>query len=144
MVSCHMHFGLDKIMRVPQIQLRQVIESWLKVDCFSKLKPLFNAVPGFIILFICKRINVIRNCGSMSKHALVLCANRMIFLLSKVRYPWLNEIPNTLPLVIKQLEEYAHLNCCKIKTWKLHSLGSIKCKTYRCIQLENPCLGALT
>ena len=101
---------------VPVMQLRQVIDSWLKVDCFSKLKLLFNAVPGFIILFICKRIIVIRNGGSMSKHGLVLCLNRMIFLLSKVRYPWLNEIPNTWPLIIKHLEEYAHLNCCKMNT----------------------------
>ena len=83
------------------MQLRQIIDSWLKVDCFSKLKPLFNEDTGFIILFICKRINVIKNGSSMCKHALVLCVNRMIFLLSKVRYPWLNETPNTWPLIIK-------------------------------------------
>ena len=80
----------------------------------------------------------------MSNRALVLCVNRMIFLLSKVRYPLFNEIPNTWPLIIKPLEEYAHLTCCKMKTWKLHSLESTKCNTDRCSQLENPCLSALT
>ena len=65
---------------VPVMQLRQVIDSWFKVDCFSKVKPLFNVVLGFIFLFICKRINVIRNGGSMSKHTLVVGSNRMIFL----------------------------------------------------------------
>ena len=108
---------------VPVIQLPQVIDSWLKVDCFSKLKPLFNAVPGVIILFICKRISVIRNGGSVSEHALVLCVNRMMFLLSKVRYLWLNEITITCPLIIKHMEEYGHLKLLQDEDLETPFLG---------------------
>ena len=75
----------------------------------------------------------------MSKHTLILGVNRWILFLSKVRYLWLNEIPNTWPLIIRHLEEYCHLNCCKMKSWTLHSLGSTKCNTDSCSQLKNPC-----
>jgi len=47
----------------------------------------------------------------------------MIHLLVKVRYSWLKEITNTWPLLVKHLEEYTPLNCCKVVTWKLPSWG---------------------
>ena len=68
------------------MQLRQVIDSCWKANCYSKLKPLFKDVHAFIIWLIYKRRNVIRNCNSMSKDTLNLRVNREILFLSKFRY----------------------------------------------------------
>ncbi|KAG5596777.1 hypothetical protein H5410_038009 [Solanum commersonii] len=68
----------------------------------------------------------------------------MIHLLVKVRYSWLKEIPNTWPLLVKHLEEYTPLNCCKVVTWKLSSRGGFfKCNTDGCSK-GNPGLSAVT
>ncbi|WMV08231.1 hypothetical protein MTR67_001616 [Solanum verrucosum] len=113
----------------PMVQLRQVIQLWWEADCGSKLKPMLHVVPIFIIWKLWKRRNIVKHGGCMSTHNMVREINKHLYLFAKNRYPWLKNLPNTWPMIVKLLEEYSPLVCCRVVYWMHPPVGRYKCNT---------------
>lgn len=122
------YFAESAGLHITVIQINQVLEDWWKVDCTHKQKPMFRAVPAFIIWVIWKRRNVIKHGGKMSKQDMINEVIRNPILFTNYRYPWLQEIPNSRPLLVKYLE-YIPLICHKVVKWNHPPFGSYKCNT---------------
>lgn len=86
----------------------------MKAEGAGKLKPIFKAIPAFIIWQIWKRRNVIKHEGNMTKHSIIMEIYRNIYLFTKFRYPWLKETPKTWTIIVQFLEGYSTLISYKI------------------------------
>lgn len=65
----------------------------------------------------------------MSRNKVIYEINQNRYLLAKVRFPWLTDIPNSWPLIIQNLENYRpRLRFSFIKRQKPPQ-GSFKCNT---------------
>ncbi|KAK4736705.1 hypothetical protein R3W88_000402 [Solanum pinnatisectum] len=93
----------------PINQLQQIMEDWWKADGSPKLKQLFKVVPAFITWEIWKRRNVMKHGGNMSTTSMIVEIHRNIYLFTKSKYPWLKNVPQNWPLIVKYLEGYAPL-----------------------------------
>ena len=113
----------------PFAQLKHIIYKWWNVECTPKLKPIYKAIPAFIIWQIWKRRNMIKHGGKMSFHAMDMEINRNIIMFAQVRYPWLKGIPNNWPMLVKFFEEYTPIIECKVVYWKVPNVGSYKCNS---------------
>ncbi|KAK4737032.1 hypothetical protein R3W88_000729 [Solanum pinnatisectum] len=113
----------------PMVQFRQVINLWWEVDCGGKRKPLIHVVPIFTIWQIWKRRNIVRNGVTMSTHTMFMEINNYLYLFTKIRYPWLRNLPNTWPSIVKILEEYTPLVCSRVVYWEHPPMGRFKCNT---------------
>ncbi|WMV59135.1 hypothetical protein MTR67_052520, partial [Solanum verrucosum] len=113
----------------PFVQIKQTLDKWWKSDCVAKLKPLFRAVPIFIIWQIWKRRNIIDHGGKMSKNAMIMEINRNLYLLASYRYPWFQQLPGNWPMLVKVLEDYKPLISSKVVTWECPSKGKFKCNS---------------
>ncbi|WMV32496.1 hypothetical protein MTR67_025881 [Solanum verrucosum] len=113
----------------PMVQLRQVLRLWWEAECGSKLKPMLHVVPIFIIWQLWKRRNIVKHGGCMSIHNMIREVNNNLYLFSKNRNLWLKNLPNTWPMIVKLLEEYSPLVCCRVVYWVHSPLGRYKCNT---------------
>ncbi|XP_049414633.1 uncharacterized protein LOC125877356 [Solanum stenotomum] len=123
------HFAEAAGIQGPMVQLRQVIRLWWEAECGSKLKPMLHVVPIFIIWQLWKRRNIVKHGGCMSTHNMIMEINNNLYLFAKNRYPWLQNLPNTWPMIVKLLEEYSPLVCCRVVYWVHPPLGRYKCNT---------------
>ncbi|KAK4721499.1 hypothetical protein R3W88_011732 [Solanum pinnatisectum] len=117
------------------VRIKQILEEWWKADCPTKLKPIFKAVPACIIWQIWKRRNVIKHGGSMSRQSMILEIHRNVYLFTKYKYPWLKDIPNSWPHIVKFLENYTPLIQTKIVRWLHPPWGNSRSMAF-CIRNE--------
>ncbi|WMV24324.1 hypothetical protein MTR67_017709 [Solanum verrucosum] len=115
----------------PFVQLRQTIYKWWEGECVPKLRPLYKAIPAFILWQLWKRRNVIRHGGKMSQYSMIMEVNKNLSLMAKYRYPWLVGMPNYWPLIVQFLEAYTPLIHNIIVRWICPVVGSYKCNTDR-------------
>lgn len=85
----------------PYIQLKQTLDKWWGADCNVKLRPLFNAVPIFIIWQIWKRRDVFRNGEKLSRFTMIREVNRNVHLFVVNRYPCERVMQSQNPTIIK-------------------------------------------
>lgn len=62
----------------------------------------------------------------MSIHGMLAEINRHFYLFATVRYPWLRNMPNTWPMLIKFLKDYRPTINPKIVKWNPHINGFYK------------------
>lgn len=60
---------------------------------------------------------------------MIMEVNRNVHMLVVSRYPWLKEIPNSWPFIVKLFEEYIPVISYKVITWKFPENGSYKCNS---------------
>lgn len=108
------------------IQIKQGFEEWWKAECKTKLKSLFKVVHAFIIWAIWKRRTIIKHGGKWSKYSMIVDIHRNLYLFTKYRYPWLKEIPNDWPDLVKYLEGSILLVRHLVVTWRYPPRGSFK------------------
>ncbi|KAH0771764.1 hypothetical protein KY290_015745 [Solanum tuberosum] len=113
----------------PFVQLRQVIKKWWEFDGVTKLKPLYKAVPAFIVWQVWKRWNVLKHGGKMSRHSMEMEINKNVYLMTKVRYPWLVEVPKSWPLIVRFLEAYSPILTSRVIRWRCPEESTFKCNT---------------
>lgn len=77
------------------ILLKDSFRIWENVEVVPKVKPLFKAMPMFILWKIWKRNNAIAHEGRMSVGNMKMEINRNIILMAKCIYSWLRNIPTT-------------------------------------------------
>ncbi|KAH0725256.1 hypothetical protein KY284_001121 [Solanum tuberosum] len=70
---------------------------------------------------------MIRHGGKMFVQGMMMEINRNLHYLAITRYPWLWNIPDSLPLIVKFFEAYTPLIECKVVKWKLPNEGVYKC-----------------
>ncbi|KAH0682576.1 hypothetical protein KY290_021148 [Solanum tuberosum] len=121
----------------PINQLQQIMEEWLKADDSPKLKQLIKVVLDFITWEIRKRRNVMKHGGNMSTTSVILEIHRYLYLFTKSRYPWLKNIPQNWPLIVKYLEGYAPLTKTMVVRLSHPPMGVYKCKTDASYQFES-------
>ncbi|KAG5610554.1 hypothetical protein H5410_021835 [Solanum commersonii] len=107
----------EKGLSFPINQLQQIMEEWWKADDSPKLKQLIKVVSIFITWEIWKRRNVMKHGGNMPTTSMILDIHRYIYLFTKSRYPWLKNVPQNWPLIVKYLEGYAPLTKTMVVRW---------------------------
>ncbi|KAH0679086.1 hypothetical protein KY284_020171 [Solanum tuberosum] len=87
------------------------------------------AVPMFIFWQVWKRRNAKKFGGDMSYMSRRggICSN--LILLAKQRYPWMQNMPNNWPEIVRFLIEYSPKVGCKMLYWKLPKENYFKCNT---------------
>ncbi|KAG5610597.1 hypothetical protein H5410_021878 [Solanum commersonii] len=85
------------------------MEEWWKADDSAILKQLIKVVPAFKTWEIRKRRSVMKHGGNMSTTSMILEIHKNIYLFTKSRYPWLKNVPQNWPLIVKYIERYAQL-----------------------------------
>ncbi|KAH0669211.1 hypothetical protein KY285_023369 [Solanum tuberosum] len=55
--------------------------------------------------------------------------NKNIYLMTKVRYPWLVKVQNSWPLIVRFLEAYSPILTSRVIRWRCPEEGTFKCNT---------------
>ncbi|XP_016549377.1 uncharacterized protein LOC107849271 [Capsicum annuum] len=113
----------------PFIQLKYTIYRWWNAKCNTKLKPVYQAMPIFILWQIWKARNTVKNGGKYSYWRMEMEVNTNISLFARNRYPWLNHMPTSWPEIIQFLDQYMPPIQAQVITWSAPKQGVYKCNT---------------
>ncbi|XP_060170595.1 uncharacterized protein LOC132601532 [Lycium barbarum] len=95
----------------------------------TKLKAVMQAAPAFICWQLWKRRNTIMHGGKINKLKVIHGINYNLQQLVKTLYPWLRQVPDEWPKLVKYLEDYRPRIAYKMVQWQFPDAGWFKCNT---------------
>ncbi|XP_060200867.1 uncharacterized protein LOC132629156 [Lycium barbarum] len=115
--------------QVTRVQLHQTIRNLWAVACDENVKPIIQALPAIITWELWKRRNTIKHGGKISFKRVVHEVNNNLYFLTRVRYPWLENLPFLWPDLIYGLENIQPHTITKVVQWQLPYDRWFKCNT---------------
>ncbi|XP_060183099.1 uncharacterized protein LOC132613057 [Lycium barbarum] len=110
-------------------EVKQAVQIWWNAHYHYKLKAIFKAAPSMIIWKIWKWRNTKLHGGSMSTHKVIHEIHQNIFLLCRVRYRSLQNIPHKWHDIIDYFEKFRPVLKCITVKWELPAKGWFKCNS---------------
>lgn len=93
-------------LQMNMVQIHQTCRLWWRVECGEMVKPILQAVPSMITWELWKRRNSIKYGGQVSFERVMHEINVNLMYLTKMRYPWLENISFLWPDLVEYLEGY--------------------------------------
>lgn len=116
-------------LQMNMVQIHQTCRLWWRVECGEMVKPILQAVPSMITWELWKRRNSIKYGGQVSFERVMHEINVNLMYLTKMRYPWLENISFLWPDLVEYLEGYKPIVIAKTVQQKAPFENWYKCNT---------------